>query len=107
VFARVDDGARTQLCAWLTGYDGFERYVETLALVALTAHGAATSAAGFVVPWGSDPDLWAFGELGWRDGDAAARVIVDDVQNLGEETEALINATLPRLIERVGGAAAP
>ena len=106
-FARVDLGPRTELCAWLTGYDGFERYVETLALVALAAHGAATAAAGFVVPWGSDPDLWAFGELGWGAGDAVARSIVDDVQNLGAETEALIDAALPRLVEQVGGAAAP
>jgi hypothetical protein len=105
-FARVDEDARTQLCAWLTGYDGFERYVEALALVALAAHGAATTAGGFVVPWGADPDLWAFGELGWKDGDGAARFVVDDLQNLGEEVEQLVNAALPRLVETVGGPAA-
>jgi hypothetical protein len=106
-FARVDEGARTQLLAWLVGYDGFERYVETLALLALAARGAATSCDGFFVPWGSDPDLWAFGELGWKDGDGDvdARFAVDDIQNLGEETERLINASLPRLVEQVGGAA--
>jgi hypothetical protein len=105
-FARVDEGARTQLLAWLVGYDGFERYAETLALVALAAHGAATSADGFFVPWGADPDLWAFGELGWKDGDGAARFVVDDIQNLGEETETLATAALPRLVEKVGGGAA-
>jgi hypothetical protein len=106
-FARVDTGARTELLAWLTGYDGFERYVETLALVALAAHGVATSCDGFFVPFGpANPDLWAFGELGWKAGDGAARFVVDDLQNLGEETEALINAALPRLVEHVGGPAA-
>ena len=97
-------GARTDVMAWLDGTDGFDEFVEVLSLIALGAHGLASSAAGFFVPTGdTNPDLGDFGEFSWEEG-GAPTFGVGDIQSLGEETDARIKEAWPSLVATVGPA---
>lgn len=94
-FARVDEGSRTELLAWLDGYDGFERYVELLTLAALLADGHATAGHGFFVPAGIDADLADYGEWSWDEG--PLQFETSDIQNFGGDAEQWLEDAMPKL----------